>query len=514
MSTRVIFNNIREEIIKCIDSAEKEILIAVAWFTDETIISHLVKKIKYGITVKIIFYNDRINDKKLFKSLVNNGAKIRCSNNLMHNKFAIIDKYTVINGSYNWTINADKNNHENIQITEGEKHLTDNFIIEFNKLFNKLESSERYFKTEDEIFNEYMNRQKYPYKYPCFIHVEYSFYNHTKRIREYKKAHMIILNKQELNQWYIFKYKREKNGGRDIRKEKEYIFNIYGETEEREGFKYFINNSVSISTNEYLYKINNKGEIISEKIKYHTELGENLFFIIENENNYIYNTQMQKYEIPNYFHPHKAERHSDFLILESSFPNYKAISNLYGRIIIPPFYKEIHITGYKIECIENSIFSIDHSKNGEISKCYDHFRKKEYKIIYKSIHELESNFPHISNEIYLSNEEGKWAEIYIDCEYEIRNCYYNDLKAIKTKFSNRIEKVHNNKQTIYNIKSEIKDIKDKRQEEKRKKRQEKEAAQRKAIELEKQRKKEDIESIFIAILLIIGLMFILFILTL
>lgn len=92
MSTRVVFYNIHEEIIRYIDSAKDEILVAVAWLTDFAIINHLTKKSKNGITVKIIFYDDHINNKNNFTELVNNGALIRCSKNLMHNKFAIIDK--------------------------------------------------------------------------------------------------------------------------------------------------------------------------------------------------------------------------------------------------------------------------------------------------------------------------------------------------------------------------------------------------------------------------------------
>ena len=156
MSTRVVFYNIHEEIIRYIDSAKDEILVAVAWLTDFAIINHLTKKSKNGITVKIIFYDDHINNKNNFTELVNNGALIRCSKNLMHNKFAIIDKKIILNGSYNWTQNAN-NNYENIQISEEEKELTESFIHEFNNLFNESKSSEIYFKTREILFKEYIN---------------------------------------------------------------------------------------------------------------------------------------------------------------------------------------------------------------------------------------------------------------------------------------------------------------------------------------------------------------------
>lgn len=46
MSTRVVFYNIHEEIIRYIDSAKDEILVAVAWLTDFAIINHSTKKSK------------------------------------------------------------------------------------------------------------------------------------------------------------------------------------------------------------------------------------------------------------------------------------------------------------------------------------------------------------------------------------------------------------------------------------------------------------------------------------
>ena len=49
---------------------------------------------------------------------------------LMHNKFCVIDGYTVITGSYNWSYKAQKN-HENIIITKGDDVLAKQFINQF-----------------------------------------------------------------------------------------------------------------------------------------------------------------------------------------------------------------------------------------------------------------------------------------------------------------------------------------------------------------------------------------------
>lgn len=135
MGTRVVFSNIREEIIQQINKANFEIIIAVAWFTDKVIMRELLNKVEEDcVKVKILFYEDKINSKDFFIPLYRAGAKIRYRQSMMHNKFCIIDGQIVINGSYNWTQNARLVNQENIQITI-DKSLAQSFRDRFNELF-------------------------------------------------------------------------------------------------------------------------------------------------------------------------------------------------------------------------------------------------------------------------------------------------------------------------------------------------------------------------------------------
>ena len=70
MGTRVVFSNIRNEILQQIENAQKEVIIAVAWFTDIRIIDSLLEKIqKDNIKVWILFYDDKINKKELKSKL-------------------------------------------------------------------------------------------------------------------------------------------------------------------------------------------------------------------------------------------------------------------------------------------------------------------------------------------------------------------------------------------------------------------------------------------------------------
>ena len=76
MNQEVHFTNIRSEIIKLLRECETELKIAVAWFTDEKIISEISKLVERGIKVSIIIYDDRINNKKLFENLHYQNVKI------------------------------------------------------------------------------------------------------------------------------------------------------------------------------------------------------------------------------------------------------------------------------------------------------------------------------------------------------------------------------------------------------------------------------------------------------
>ena len=138
MSNQTVhFKNIRAKIIETLETANSEVLIAVAWLTDEKIIKVLNDLSLNGISISIIFYDDRINNKDLFKTLYYRKANINVSKKLMHNKFCIIDREIVINGSYNWTYNASTND-ENIQITKHNDELVDSFVEQFYELKEKM----------------------------------------------------------------------------------------------------------------------------------------------------------------------------------------------------------------------------------------------------------------------------------------------------------------------------------------------------------------------------------------
>jgi len=133
------FHSIRKHIIKEVEKAEKEILVAVYWFTNQELFDLLIEKLNAGIKVKLIIHNDFINNRESglpFQEFIDNGGKFYFSdgNNPMHNKFCIIDQSVLINGSYNWTYFAEEKNRENILVIEDVNEVINSFFNEFQRL--------------------------------------------------------------------------------------------------------------------------------------------------------------------------------------------------------------------------------------------------------------------------------------------------------------------------------------------------------------------------------------------
>jgi hypothetical protein len=146
MQIKVFFTNIKQEIISCLNKANTEIKVAVAWLTDEDIIRTLRQKSEMGIIVQIVISNSKENFKntsKLKEFIRNQGKLYVATEKFMHNKFCIIDDKTIINGSYNWTYYA-CSSEENITVISIDKNIKEDvdllnkFNVKHNYFCNKI----------------------------------------------------------------------------------------------------------------------------------------------------------------------------------------------------------------------------------------------------------------------------------------------------------------------------------------------------------------------------------------
>lgn len=243
--SEVHFKNIQKKIVEHLEQSRESILVAVAWVTDMFIINKLLECQNRGVKVSIIFYSDSINNKDLFKKLHDNGSEIMYTNKLMHNKFCVIDKTTIINGSYNWTNNA-SNNHENIQITFYDKNLSNNYIVEFDKLKRQSKSIDEYFKSNEEKYLDFIEKEPKPKKYPFFIKLDFS------------KFIIISYQLQKLKNKYIYIFIKDEN---DFEYFQDFIFNnqIRNENYSLKKFKLQIfDNVYETQKNNFDSEFNNK----------------------------------------------------------------------------------------------------------------------------------------------------------------------------------------------------------------------------------------------------------------
>jgi hypothetical protein len=137
------FEEITDKIINELETAESEIKVAMAWFTDRDLFGLLLEKAKLGVHIDLILAEKEDNKRLPFDQLEDQGAEITWirgeSFGMMHQKFCIIDKKTLINGSFNWTVNASKNNQENIVITKENPILINKFLEQFDIIKSQIQ---------------------------------------------------------------------------------------------------------------------------------------------------------------------------------------------------------------------------------------------------------------------------------------------------------------------------------------------------------------------------------------
>lgn len=137
-------------ILREIDTAKKELLVAVYAFTNDELASALVQAKKRGVAVQVVVDRefDLANESskgKFFEAQKIplrrvSGAKSKNQEKdagLMHQKFAVIDRRIVFTGSYNWTRSADNLNDENLLLFRDAGQLAEEYRNAFFRLWER-----------------------------------------------------------------------------------------------------------------------------------------------------------------------------------------------------------------------------------------------------------------------------------------------------------------------------------------------------------------------------------------
>jgi len=123
-----------EAIVKEINSAKSEILVQAYSFTSKPIAKALVDARKRGIKIEAVLDKSQRREKYTSADFVAHAGIptfIDSAHAIAHNKIIIIDRSTLITGSFNFTKAAEEKNAENLLILKGNKPLVKRYIANF-----------------------------------------------------------------------------------------------------------------------------------------------------------------------------------------------------------------------------------------------------------------------------------------------------------------------------------------------------------------------------------------------
>jgi phosphatidylserine/phosphatidylglycerophosphate/cardiolipin synthase-like enzyme len=115
-----------DAVVRELKKARREVLVQAYSFTADPITFSLVEAKKRGAQVDILL--DRSNEQESYSDLhilLEQGLAplIDSSHAIAHNKIIIVDKRTLITGSYNFTNQAEHENAENLVVIKGHPEL-------------------------------------------------------------------------------------------------------------------------------------------------------------------------------------------------------------------------------------------------------------------------------------------------------------------------------------------------------------------------------------------------------
>jgi phosphatidylserine/phosphatidylglycerophosphate/cardiolipin synthase-like enzyme len=137
-------DGVADHIVSIINQGKESIIFLAYSFTSDTIGEVILDKFQKGITVSGIMDSGQAkgNQGSEFDSFQKAGVNVFLDGNsgLMHHKVIIIDKNTVITGSYNFSRSAEKENDENILILH-DPRIAELFYDEFLNLISTLNNN-------------------------------------------------------------------------------------------------------------------------------------------------------------------------------------------------------------------------------------------------------------------------------------------------------------------------------------------------------------------------------------
>ena len=134
-SSRTTAETPEPALVKAINDAKNSVYAAFYDLNSVPVTEALISAKRRGVDVKLVTDNSNYHNKQI-GDLERGGVRVVSDNRkeLMHNKFAVIDKKHVWTGSYNITKNGENRNNNNaIMITSPE--LAEIYLDEFKEMY-------------------------------------------------------------------------------------------------------------------------------------------------------------------------------------------------------------------------------------------------------------------------------------------------------------------------------------------------------------------------------------------
>ncbi len=138
--------SVAEAIMDLFNGASGSIEAALYRVNHPRLVQVLEQAVGRGLRVRLLVDGNKYNESRATQALLSKaiipfrlGYGRRGLGSKMHHKFVILDRQMVLTGSYNWTLESESENHENLVILEGPEPV-EAYAREFEILWSGTES--------------------------------------------------------------------------------------------------------------------------------------------------------------------------------------------------------------------------------------------------------------------------------------------------------------------------------------------------------------------------------------
>lgn len=119
--------------------ADRSIMVQAYLFSNKSIAAQLEAASQRGVSVQVIL--DSSQEKKtnhLVEKLISEGIQVRVDHDfhVAHNKIMIVDRKTVVTGSFNYTYASENRNAENVLVIRGNQKLANLYVDNWEWCWN------------------------------------------------------------------------------------------------------------------------------------------------------------------------------------------------------------------------------------------------------------------------------------------------------------------------------------------------------------------------------------------